>query len=56
MKKGGESLEYASIKAPVNIRLGFARGAQISYNGQVVDLAPYTKGETARIKLGQAGQ
>ncbi len=56
VKKGGESLEYASIKAPVNIRLGFARGAQISYNGQVVDLAPYTKGETARIKLGQAGQ
>ncbi|MBA1213283.1 RodZ domain-containing protein [Pseudomonas oryzihabitans] len=56
LKKGGESLEYASIKAPVNIRLGFARGAQITYNGQVVDLAPYTKGETARIKLGQAGQ
>lgn len=56
VKKGGESLEYASIKAPVNIRLGFARGAQISYNGQVVDLAPYTKGETARIKLGQVGQ
>lgn len=56
VKKGGESLDYASIKAPVNIRLGFARGAQISYNGQVVDLAPYTKGETARIKLGQAGQ
>ncbi len=56
VKKGGESLGYASIKAPVNIRLGFARGAQISYNGQVVDLAPYTKGETARIKLGQAGQ
>lgn len=56
VKKGGESLDYASIKAPVNIRLGFARGAQISYNGQVVDLAPYTKGETARIKLGQTGQ
>jgi len=56
VKKGGETLEYASIKPPVNIRLGFARGAQITYNGQVVDLAPFTKGETARIKLGQAGQ
>lgn len=56
MKKGGETLDYASIKAPVNIRLGFARGAQITYNGQIVDLAPFTKGETARIKLGQAGQ
>lgn len=56
VKKGGESLDYASIKPPVNIRLGFARGAQITYNGQVVDLAPFTKGETARIKLGQAGQ
>lgn len=56
LKKGGESLDYASIKAPVNIRLGYARGAQITYNGQIVDLAPFTKGETARIKLGQAGQ
>ncbi len=56
LKKGGESLDYASIQAPVNIRLGYARGAQITYNGQVVDLAPFTKGETARIKLGQAGQ
>jgi len=56
LKKGGETLDYASIQAPVNIRLGFARGAQITYNGQIVDLAPFTKGETARIKLGQAGQ
>jgi cytoskeleton protein RodZ len=56
LKKGGETLDYASIKPPVNIRLGYARGAQITYNGQVVDLAPFTKGETARIKLGQAGQ
>jgi len=40
-------------KAPLDVHLGFARGAQISYNGAAVDLAPYVRGETARIKLGQ---
>ena len=32
---------------------GYARGAQVTYNGQVVDVAPFTSGETARLKLGQ---
>lgn len=40
-------------KAPLDVHLGYARGAQISYNGAAVDLAPYVRGETARIKLGQ---
>lgn len=40
-------------KAPLDIHLGFARGAQVSFNGVAVDLAPYVRGETARLKLGQ---
>jgi cytoskeleton protein RodZ len=52
LKRAGESLELAG-KPPLELRLGFARGAQVSYNGQVVDVAPYTSGETARMKLGQ---
>jgi cytoskeleton protein RodZ len=51
LKRAGESLELAG-KPPLELRLGFARGAQVSFNGQSVDVAPYTSGETARIKLG----
>ena len=51
LKRKGESLQLVG-KAPLELRLGFARGAQVSYNGQAVDLAPFTTGETARIKLG----
>ncbi|MFZ6047803.1 RodZ domain-containing protein [Pseudomonas sp. CR3202] len=52
LKRTGDSLELAG-KAPLDVRLGFARGAQLSYNGQSVDVSPYVRGETARLKLGQ---
>jgi cytoskeleton protein RodZ len=48
----GDNLELTG-KPPFAVRLGFARGAQVSYNGQAVDVAPFTSGETARLKLGQ---
>lgn len=51
LKRKGERLELAG-KAPMELRLGFARGAQVSYNGEAVDVSPYTSGETARLKLG----
>ncbi|MDM8347454.1 helix-turn-helix domain-containing protein [Pseudomonas sp. sp1636] len=51
LKRKGEALQLAG-QAPLELRLGFARGAQVNYNGQAVDLAPFTTGETARIKLG----
>lgn len=51
LKRGGESLELAG-KAPLELRLGFARGAQVSYNGEAIDVSPFTSGETARLKLG----
>ncbi|MGE8324493.1 MAG: DUF4115 domain-containing protein, partial [Pseudomonas sp.] len=52
VKRKGDNLELTG-KPPFSVRLGFARGAQISYNGQAVDVAPFTSGETARLKLGQ---
>lgn len=52
LKRKGESLELYG-KAPFELRLGYARGAVVSFNGQQVDVAPFTHGETARLKLGQ---
>jgi len=52
IKRKGETLELAG-KPPFAVRLGVAKGAQISWNGQPVDVAPFTSGETARLKLGQ---
>ncbi|MFJ2289390.1 RodZ domain-containing protein [Pseudomonas iridis] len=52
LKRKGDSLSVAG-KPPFTVRLGYARGAQVSYNGQSVDTAPFTSGETARLKLGQ---
>lgn len=51
LKRKGESLEVAG-KAPLELRLGYARGAQVSYNGAPIDVKPFVTGETARIKLG----
>ncbi|MEC4561448.1 RodZ domain-containing protein [Pseudomonas inefficax] len=52
IKRKGDNLELTG-KPPFSVRLGFARGARVSYNGQAVDVAPFTSGETARLKLGQ---
>ncbi|MGH8384672.1 MAG: RodZ domain-containing protein [Pseudomonas sp.] len=52
LKRKGDSLSVNG-KPPFAVRLGYARGASVSYNGQAVDVAPFTSGETARLKLGQ---
>ncbi|VVP52150.1 Cytoskeleton protein RodZ [Pseudomonas fluorescens] len=52
LKRKGENVSVSG-KPPFTVRLGYARGAQVSYNGQAVDAAPFTSGETARLKLGQ---
>lgn len=52
IKHKGESLALNG-KPPFAVRLGFARVAQVSFNGQPVDVAKFTSGETARLKLGQ---
>ncbi|MNZ34346.1 Cytoskeleton protein RodZ [compost metagenome] len=51
LKRKGNALEIAG-KAPMELRLGFARGAQVSYNGQPVDVTRNSRGATARLKLG----
>ncbi|MBB3101895.1 RodZ domain-containing protein [Azomonas macrocytogenes] len=40
-------------KPPLSLRIGFARGLQLTYNGNPVDLTPYIRGETASLKLGE---
>lgn len=52
VKRKGETLQVAG-KAPLEVRLGFARGAQVSYNGAPVNLRNVTSGGTARVTLGQ---
>jgi len=52
LAKAGSSTTVSG-KAPLDIHLGYARGAQVSYNGEAVNLASHMRGETARFKLGQ---
>lgn len=53
LKRKGENLQVVG-KAPLALRLGFARGAEVSYNGQPVDVTPHiANGGTARLTLGQ---
>lgn len=52
LKRKGETVDLNG-KPPFAVRLGYARGAQVSFNGQPVDVAPFTSGETARMKVGQ---
>ncbi len=52
LAKAGSSTSVSG-KAPLDVHLGYARGAQVSYNGEAVSVASYMRGETARFKLGQ---
>ena len=52
LKRKGDTLDQGG-KPPLTRRLGFGRGAQGAYTGQAGDVAPFTSGETARLKLGQ---
>ena len=52
LRRPGEDINLAA-KLPLELRLGYASGAQVSFNGKSVDMQPFTTGETARLKLGQ---
>ncbi len=52
LKRAGETVALTG-KQPLELRLGFAKAAQVTFNGQPIDLASFTSGETARLKLGQ---
>jgi cytoskeleton protein RodZ len=51
LKRSGERIELTG-KSPIKLHLGFARGAQVTYNGENVDVTPHISGETARLTLG----
>lgn len=51
-KRSGEQLNLTG-KPPFNIRLGYAKGVHILYNGEPVDFSSAITGGTARINLGQ---
>ena len=52
LAKAGSS-RTVSGKAPLDVRLGYASGVEVTYNGEAVSLAGKIRGETARLKLGQ---
>ncbi|GAB3371637.1 helix-turn-helix domain-containing protein [Azotobacter armeniacus] len=52
LKRAGDTVELRGQK-PLDVRLGFAHGAEVSFDGQPVNLAPFTaRGATARLKVG----
>jgi cytoskeleton protein RodZ len=46
----GQNRRYVGA-APFRIKLGFSPGAALAYNGEPIDLAPYTRQEVARVLL-----
>lgn len=48
--QAGENLALDGT-APFSLRIGNAPGVQVSYKGQVVDLAPMTRNNVARVEL-----
>ena len=51
LKKKGENLDLTA-PAPMQVRLGFVQGAQITFNGQPVDLSG-RRSQTANLRLGE---
>lgn len=49
--RAGNERNYVAI-APVKLLLGRASSIELSSNGEPIDLAPYTRGNVARITLG----
>ncbi|MDZ4730516.1 MAG: DUF4115 domain-containing protein [Xanthomonadales bacterium] len=49
--RAGNERNYVAI-APVKLLLGRASSIELSNNGEPIDLAPYTRGNVARITLG----
>lgn len=52
LAKAGSSRSLVG-KTPLDLHLGFASGVQVNFNGEAVSLSGKTRGETARLKLGQ---
>lgn len=52
LQRAGDNLALTG-KAPLDVRLGYAEGVSILYNGQPVNFDSAIRGATARFKLGE---
>lgn len=52
--RAGSGRDYVAL-APIKLLLGRASSIELTHNGEPVDLAPYTRGNVARITLGETG-
>lgn len=52
LKRAGESVSVTG-QAPLDVRLGYAKGVSITYNGEAVDFSSAVRGATAKFKLGE---
>lgn len=52
LQRQGDVLEVTG-RAPLRVRLGYAQGAEVTYNGQAVDVMSRARGQTATLTLGQ---
>ena len=52
LKRQGEQLDVTGL-APLSLILGDASAATVSYNGNAVDLSGYSRGNVARLKVGE---
>ena len=48
--RSGQSRRYTGA-APFRLKLGYSPGVSLLYNGEPIDLEPYTQQEVARILL-----
>jgi cytoskeleton protein RodZ len=53
--RAGNERNYIAM-APVKLLLGRASSIELTHNGEPVDLAPYTRGNIARITLGNTDE
>ncbi|MDY7219935.1 RodZ family helix-turn-helix domain-containing protein [Denitrificimonas sp. JX-1] len=52
LQRAGDSVSITA-QPPLNVRLGYAKGVSIIYNGEPVDFSSSIRGATARFKLGE---
>jgi cytoskeleton protein RodZ len=45
------AVHHVQGQAPLNVVIGNASGVRVTYNGKLVDLAPHTRVEVARLTL-----
>ena len=52
LRREGEELQLVG-EAPFRVRLGYAPGVRLLFNGESIPLAPHTRNNVASLVLGQ---